>query len=139
MNTHYYQEWLSDEEVVRACESHADPLVRRLVSIILENGFDFDIPSDSYATTIDEYIDELKSDIRYAEEQREACENELTEATAKAHKLSLRTVPQLLQDMADTLKEMQETNRTLQRDIADATKREQDALHKMNMWAILNK
>jgi hypothetical protein len=138
MNTNYYQEWMTDEELIRAYESDSDPAIRRLVRIALESGFDIEIPVESQATTLQEYIDELKENARYANQEWELCQKDLSEATAKADKLSVRTVPQLIQDLSNMVKQEQANNRRLQQEAADAKKREEEALHKMNMWAILN-
>jgi hypothetical protein len=139
MNTNYYNEWMTDEELIRAYESDPDPVIRRLVRIILDSGFDIEIPVGSHATTLEEYVAELKEDVRYNEQELELCQKDLAEATAKADKLSVRTVPQLIQDLSNMIKEEQDKNRRLQQEAADARKREEEALHKMNMWAILNK
>ena len=138
MNVNYYKEWLTDKELIRAYESDPDPVIRRLIRIILDIGFDVKIPSDSYATTIVEYIDELKQDIRHLEEELDICQKDLSEATAKADKLSTRTVPQLLADLAAIVKDEQRKNQDLRKEISEALKREEEATHKLNMWSILN-
>jgi hypothetical protein len=138
MNTNYYQEWMTDEEIVRLYEGHGDPAIRRLVRIILVNGF-FEVPSDSSAMNVAEYVDDLKGRIQALEGDLESVQQDADEATAKADKLSVRTVPQLLADLANLLKEEQDKVNRLNREVTEAKRREEEALHKMNMWAILNK
>ena len=138
MNTNYYKEWITDKELICSYEGHSDPLIRRFVRIIVENGF-FEVPVESPASTLVEYIENLKVKITDLEVDLEVVQADLSAATEKADRLSIRTVPQLLADLSNMVKEEQKKNDQLRKEATEAKRREEEALHKMNMWAILNK
>ena len=130
-----------------------DPLVRRLIDMLvanenpileqlIENGMDpinHTFTYDHQDMDVGEYINQLKRDCQYFEEELDLAQRELSEEQAKRRRLETRSVAEMLGNMEELNKRYLAELANTQRIIKKVEQENNELKDKINVWTILER
>lgn len=140
-----------DELVNYLDRTTTDPMVRRLIDMILNDeelimeqlinvGMDsrdktFEYAGDYYH--VEGYINQLKSDVEYYQDEARDWENRCEDAEVKIKSLSARSVTSLLREMEQLVVQSKEETYRVTKEVERVRAQNKELDDKINMWKVL--
>lgn len=136
-------DFLPNNEFVHHLAGSEDPTVRRLLRIIYL--YEDLVLELKHANGLQEYGDGFYIDdmpvsdyIHSLESTTERMEREIDELSGEIERLSARSLSEFIADISDKLRIAESANTELRITARRAETEKQEALEKLNMWAVLN-
>lgn len=138
---------LSDAELLNYLDlTNDDPVVRRLIKMLAEGSIRQELTSigmDPVSDTFDhnyqdlspaEYIEHLRRDLEWLDEECDQYKSELESTKQEAHKLKTRSVAELISELNTAIKVSDSAAHRASREAAKANEEREEMKSKLKVW-----